>query len=200
MWRDSLTNRQAEILELIAESVQTKGFAPSIREIADAFGINSPNGVVCHLKALERKGFLIRQKSKSRAIELTAYFLEQIKGLPLKGQVAAGDLHESSKPGQRVDFGALFEVEGGFALKIRGDSMIDANITDGDYVVVTPQDSAKPGQIVVAQTPQGKTTIKYWFPEGNRIRLQPANKKMEPTFATDVKVLGVITGVVRKLA
>lgn len=200
MWREGLTDRQADILEMINESVTKNGFAPSIREIADAFEISSPNGVVCHLKALERKGYLSRRKTKSRAIELSAEYLEQVRGMPLRGVVTAGALQEKTGPTRRVDFGTMFDVEQCFALTVTGDSMIEAHISDGDYLIVRPSESAEPGQIVVAMTPDGQSTVKYWFPEPGRVRLQPANREMAPIYSTDAKVVGIAVGIVRKMA
>ncbi len=199
MWREGLTNRQADILEMINETVTKNGFAPSIREIADAFEISSPNGVVCHLKALERKGYLSRRKTKSRAIELSAEYLEKVRGMPLKGVVTAGALQETIGRSRRVDFGTMFDVEQCFALEVAGDSMIEAQISDGDYIIIRPSEDAKPGQIVVATTADGQSTVKYWFPEAGGIRLQPANRNMDPIYSSDAKVVGIAVGVVRKM-
>ena len=200
MWSDGLTKRQAEILEMINDCVTRNGFAPSIREIADAFEISSPNGVVCHLKALEKKGFLSRRKTKSRAIELSKDYLRHVRGMPLKGEIAAGDLNESMEARHRVDFGNMFDPEQNYALQVRGDSMIDAHICDGDYVVVKPSHQAESGQIVVARTHDGQTTVKYWFPEDGRVRLQPGNATMGPIYSTCAEVVGVVVGVVRQSA
>lgn len=199
MWREDLTKRQADILEMINDCVTKNGFAPSIREIADAFEISSPNGVVCHLKALERKGFLSRRKTKSRAIELSADYLSQVRGMPLRGQVMAGALHEAVEQNRRVDFGTMFDVETCFSLQVSGDSMIDAHIADGDFVVVRPAEEAAPGSIVVARTADGQATVKYWFPEAGRVRLQPANANMQAIYSRDAQVVGVVVGIVRKL-
>ena len=117
------------------------------------------------------------------------------------GQVAAGVLHEAIEQNERIDFGAMFARKSQFVLEVTGDSMIEAHIADGDYVIVTKQRTAQPGQMVVAQTEDGEATLKYWFPEKSRkrIRLQPANSKMKPIYVKDAKILGVVSGVVRQV-
>ncbi len=119
--------------------------------------------------------------------------------MPLAGRVAAGVLHEAIEQTERVDFEAMFNKKNLFALEVSGDSMIDAQIADGDYVVIRKQRTAMPGQIVVAQTDDGEATLKRWYPEANRIRLEPANATMKPIYVKNAKVLGVVAGVVRKV-
>ncbi len=195
---DQLTHRQREIFDFIREKITGRGYGPTVREIGEAFDISSPNGVMCHLKALEKKGLISREPNMSRAIQLIAE-PEEEKGLPLVGQVAAGVMHEAIEQDERVDFESLFNRKNQFALHVRGDSMIEAQIADGDYVICRRQRTARTGQIVVAETGEGEATLKYWFPEANRIRLQPANSSMKPIYVKDVKVLGVVVGVVRKM-
>ncbi len=134
----------------------------------------------------------------SRAIQLTAG-LDADKGLPLRGRIAAGVLHEAVEQDERVDFEDLFNKKNMFVLEVSGDSMIDAHIEDGDYVVIKRARDASPGDIVVAQTDDGEATLKYWYPERDRIRLQPANKSMKSIYVKNAKVLGVLVGVVRKM-
>jgi repressor LexA len=153
-----------------------------------------------HLRALETKGFIRRTPRASRAIELTRQAKDSGRGLPLKGRVAAGTWHEAIEQDERVDFGDLFKRKELYVLQINGDSMIDAHIADGDYVVVEPRETAERGEMVVARTDDGEATLKYWFPERNRIRLQPANSAMQPIFVKSARVLGVVVGVVRKLS
>jgi len=196
---DQLTARQLEVYELIRDKILYRGYGPTVREIGEAFGIRSPNGVVCHLKALEKKGLIIRSPHKSRAIELTAEALEEERGLPLVGVVAAGKTELAFEQDDRVDFSALFHGSGQFVLEVRGDSMVDAHISDGDYVVIKKQATASAGQMVVAQTDEGEATLKYWHPESNRIRLQPANATMDPIYVPNATVLGVVVGVVRQV-
>jgi repressor LexA len=198
---DKLTEKQLAIYEFLRDKIRTRGYGPTVREIGTEFGIMSPNGVVCHLKALEKKGMITREPNMSRAIQLAA---EPIKdnSLPLYGQIAAGVLHEAvEQEGERVDFESLFDPadKSLFVLEVHGESMIEDQIADGDYVVVRRQRTARKGQIVVAITDEGEATLKRWFPEKNRIRLEPANSTMKPIFVRDAKVLGVVVGVVRKI-
>ncbi len=193
-----LTKRQKAVYEFIRDKIQNRGYGPTVREIGDHFGISSPNGVMCHLKALEKKGIITREPNMSRAIRLIAEPVEE-KGLPLAGRIAAGVMHEAFEQNERVDFGAMFSKKNQFVLEVSGDSMIDAQIADGDWVIVKKQRTAHAGDMVVAQTEDGEATLKYWFPEKNRIRLQPANSSMSPIYVKDARVQGVVVGVVRKL-
>jgi repressor LexA len=197
---DQLTERQREVYEFIRDKIVNRGYGPTVREIGAEFNISSPNGVMCHLKALEKKGLIKRSPNKSRAIELArGVGGDDEPGLPLAGEVAAGLTHLAFEQDERIDLGALFQKRNLFVLSVRGDSMIEAQIADGDYVVVKKQKTAEPGQMVVAQTPEGEATLKFWFPEAKRIRLQPANSTMEPIYVPRAEVLGVVVGVVRKL-
>ena len=192
---EALTKRQKTIYKFIRDKIRNRGYGPTVREIGEQFDIASPNGVMCHLKALEKKGLITREPNMSRAIQLT----EDTKGLPLRGRVAAGVLHEAVEQDEWVDFGGMFEDDNLFALEVSGESMIEAQIADGDYVIVKKQSRASSGQMVVAQTDEGEATLKWWFPESNRIRLQPANSSMKPIYVKEAKVLGVVIGVVRKV-
>lgn len=194
---DHLTKRQLDVFYFIRDKIQSRGYGPTVREIGDAFDISSPNGVVCHLKALEKKGLISREKNMSRAIQLKMEVEDRV-GLPLAGRIAAGVLHEAISQDERVDFGSMFSQHDHFVLEVTGDSMTEAHIDDGDYVVVKQQSSAPSGSIVVAETDDGEATLKYWFPEKNRIRLQPANGTMKPIYVKNAKVRGVVIGVVRK--
>ena len=198
---DNLTKRQLEVYKFIREKIRGRGYGPTVREIAAQFDINSPNGVVCHLKALVKKGMITREPNMSRAIQLAAEPIE-LRGLPLAGSIAAGVLHEAIEQDERVDFQAMFDPgkKSLFVLQVHGDSMIEDQIADGDYVVVQKQRTARKGQIVVALTDEGEATLKRWFPEKNRIRLEPANSTMKPIYVKDARVLGVVVGVVRKVA
>jgi len=197
---EQLTERQRIVYEFIREKIRSRGYGPTVREIGENFEIRSPNGVMCHLKALEKKGLINRSPNKSRAIELAQESVGEDKSLPLAGTVAAGFTTLAiEQPDERVDFGSMFNKRNLFVLEVRGDSMIDAHIADGDFVVIKKQRTAEPGQIVVAQTPEGDATLKYWHPESNRIRLQPANPTMDPIYVKEATVLGVVVGVVRKV-
>jgi repressor LexA len=143
----------------------------------------------------------------SRAIQLSSRegpfgqgARDENRALPLAGIVAAGVLHEAVEQQEHIDFSELFAQQDQFVLEVSGDSMIEAQILDGDYVVIKKQKVASPGQMVVARTDDGEATLKYWFPEKQRIRLQPANSSMDPIYVRNAEVLGVVVGVVRKLS
>ena len=196
---DKLTKRQKAVYEFIRDQMRSRGYGPTVREIGEQFGIKSPNGVMCHLKALEKKELITREKNMSRAIQLVQEPVQD-QGLPLYGTIAAGVLHEAIEQDERVDFGEMFNKKNLFALKVRGDSMIEDQIADGDFVVIKKTRTPRKGQIVVAQTDEGEATLKRWYPEANRIRLEPANSTMKPIYVKNAKVLGVVVGVVRKVA
>ncbi len=193
----ALTERQQDVYDLIRKLIIERGYGPTVREIGEHFEIKSPNGVMCHLKALQRKGLIIRRANKSRAIELTDTADRRAHAMPMAGVVAAGQSTLAFEQGDRLDFSELLFNEDRFVLRVSGDSMIDAHIADGDYVIVRRSQTAAPGQMVVAQTPDGEATLKYWHPEDNRIRLQPANREMNPIYVSDAMVIGIAVGVVR---
>lgn len=196
---ESLTDRQREVYEFVRDKIKNRGYGPTVREIADHFHIKSPNGVMCHLKAMEKKGLITREPNMSRAIQLSNEPVEE-RGLPMTGRIAAGVLHEAVEQDERLDLEAMFSNKKNlFALQVSGDSMIDAQIADGDYVVVRKQRTARDGQIVVAQTEEGEATLKRWYLEKNRIRLEPANASMKPIYVKNARILGVVVGVVRQL-
>lgn len=197
---ENVTKRQRLVYEFIRDKIRGRGYGPTVREIGGHFKISSPNGVVCHLKALEKKGLITREPNMSRAIQLMAEPIE-LRGLPLAGRIAAGVLHEAIEQDERVDFSEMFDPgkKSLFVLEVNGDSMIEDQIADGDYVVVRKQRTARKGQIVVALTEEGEATLKRWFPEKNRIRLEPANSKMKPIYVRNARVLGIVIGVVRKV-
>ena len=197
---DQLTNRQRSVYEFIRDKITNRGYGPTVREIGERFEISSPNGVMCHLKALEKKGLIRRSPNKSRAIELTQETARGTTGIPMAGVVAAGLTSLAFEQSERVDFGQMFNRADVFALRVNGESMIEAQIADGDYVVVKRQPTAEPGDMVVAQTEDGEATLKYWYPEKDRIRLQPANSSMDPIYLEQASVLGIVVGVVRNVA
>lgn len=196
---DQLTDRQRSVYNFIRDKIINRGYGPTVREIGEEFGISSPNGVMCHLKALEKKGLIKRSPNKSRAIELTRTAEREPAGLPLVGVVAAGQTTLAFEQDERIDFADFFRGGNLFVLRVNGDSMIDAQIASGDFVVVKKQEKAIAGQMVVARTDDGEATLKYWFPENNRIRLQPANSAMKPIYVDNASVVGVVVGVVRNM-
>jgi repressor LexA len=195
-----LTQRQQAVYEFIRDKIRNRGYGPTVREIGKNFNIRSPNGVMCHLKALEKKQLITREPNMSRAIQLAAEPIHE-RGLPLAGTIAAGVLHEAIEQDERIDFDEVFHDKDNrlFVLEVRGDSMIEDQISDGDYVVIRKQRTARKGQIVVALTDENEATLKRWYPEKNRIRLEPANSTMKPIYVKNARVLGVVVGVVRKV-
>lgn len=195
--KPALTPRQREIYEFLKDKILNRGYGPTVREIGSHFQIKSPNGVMCHLKALEKKGLILRESHMSRAIQLTES-AQQRMSLPLAGQIAAGRPVLAEEETERVDFGNLFDTEDHFCLRVKGESMIEDQIAEGDYVIVKKQSEARDGDIVVALVEGQDATLKRFFREANRIRLEPANSTMQPIYADEVEVLGKVIGVVRR--
>lgn len=195
-----LTERQREIYDFIREKIVSRGYGPTVREIGDGFDIKSPNGVMCHLKALEKKGLITREEHSARAIQLVDVAFGS-PGLPLLGLVAAGTPTMAvEQADERLDVNELFNGPNHFALKVRGESMIEDSIEDGDFVVIKKQETAPNGETVVAMIDE-EVTLKRFYKEHDRIRLEPANGKMAPIIVgpdSDARVLGVLVGVVRK--
>lgn len=195
-----LTARQRQALEAIQDSHSVRGFGPTIREIADAMGIASSNGVVVHLRALEKKGFIRRSAHLSRSIRMVEPDDSDRAGIPMAGLVSAGQPAEANEQQERLDLRQLFASgQQTWALRVSGDSMIEAQIADGDFVIVRKSGNPRSGQIAVVRTDEGEATLKYWFPEKKRIRLQPANSSMKAVYVRSAEVLGVVIGVVRRL-
>ena len=194
-----LTVRQRHIYEFIKDKIENRGYGPAIREICDAFDIVSPNGVMCHLRALEKKGLIRRPEKLARAIQLVDH---RPPGpvLPLLGRVAAGSAIEAiEQADDQVDF-RTFCGRGNFALKVKGESMIEDHIEDGDLVVIKPQRNASNGQRVVAMI-DGEVTLKKFHRKRDKIVLEPSNVRMSPIVVTpekDIQILGVLVGVLRK--
>jgi repressor LexA len=203
----SITKRQNEILDFIRDKIENRGFPPSIREIGEAFEIASPNGVMCHLKALQKKGFIERnkgvkdQKSAARAITIPGLRLGSTS-FPLYGLVSAGPGVEAIQhPEERVDIGEMFAGKDHYALRVRGQSMIEDHIDEGDIVILKKQETAENGERVVAMI-DGAATLKKFFRRKDRVVLEPANNTMAPIVVEpdrDVQILGVLVGVVRKV-
>ena len=197
---DSLTSRQREIYSFIRSKIQGRGYVPTVREIGLHFEIKSPNGVMCHLKALQKKGLIHREPNMSRAIQLLddPATAPVPGGLKLVGRIAAGQPIEAIEQDEELTFSDWVEDGGKFALRVTGESMIEEHIADGDYVVIKQQDQARDGQIVAVRDEDGEATLKKIFRERGRVRLEPANRAMKPIFRDKVDILGVLVGVVRK--
>lgn len=195
--KPALTVRQREIYEFLKDKIVNRGYGPTVREIGAHFDIKSPNGVMCHLKALEKKGLITRESHMSRAIQLTESPQKRMS-LPLAGQIAAGSPVLAQEDTERVDFADLFDAEDHFCLKVKGDSMIEDHISEGDFVIVNKQSSCRDGEIVVALVDGQEATLKRFYKERDRVRLEPANSNMKPIYATNVDILGVVVGVIRR--
>lgn len=191
---DELTPRQAEVLAFIKDSIRSEGKVPTVREIASALGVRAPGTVQDHLKALEQKGYLSREKGTSRNIRVDV----DPERLPVLGRIAAG-LPIEAIPDQESFALSDLDLENAFMLRVRGESMIEDHIQDGDLVVVRRQSVARNGDIVVAITPEGEATLKRFYREAGRIRLQPANSQMEPIYLTEVAIQGKAIAVIRCL-
>jgi repressor LexA len=202
-----LTGRQQEIWDFLVDYVDRHGYPPTVREIGEAVGLASPSTVHAHLANLERAGLLKRDPTKPRALELVGRERQDapaatLSRLPLVGQIAAGGplLAEQNVE----DHLAVPEtLRGDFLLRVKGDSMINAGILDGDIVVVQRAQDARNGEIVVALAGDDESadeaTVKRFFREGRRVRLQPENDALEPIYSPHVQILGRVTGVFRQL-
>jgi len=200
---EDLSNRQLQILNYIKTSLKTKGYPPSVREICKAVGLNSTSTVHSHLNSLEKKGYIKRDPSKPRAIEvIDNNFLNASKmvNVPVVGKVTAGEPILAVENIETI-FPLpmeLVEHEDVFMLLVRGDSMIEAGIFENDYVLVKKQNSAQNGDIVVALI-EDEATIKRFYKEKEYIRLQPENPIYDPIYVKSVTILGKVIGVFRKL-
>lgn len=196
-----LTERQREIYDFIKDKIESRGYGPTVREIGLGFQIQSPNGVMCHLKALEKKGHIKREHHSARAIQLVDHKRGGSFELPMLGRVAAGSpLEAIEQTEDRLDFNAMFGGPNHFALKVSGNSMIEDQINDGDFVVIRKQETAQNGERVVAMI-DNEVTLKKFYRDKTHIRLEPANGSMAPIIVPMTEepiVLGVLVGVLRK--
>ena len=207
--------RKQRIVDFIASTVRQTGYPPSVREIAKAVDLASTSAVHHHLQALEREGLLERGATHSRAIRvmpsaamrsgMPGALMTQVatnsRSLPIVGEIAAGgpiEAYQNASETMSVP-DAVVSSGDAYVLKVRGDSMIDAHITDGDYVVIRPQQTATDGDIVVAQVEENAVTLKRFYKEKNRIRLQPANDSYPPQFYDNVNIQGKLIGVIRRV-
>jgi repressor LexA len=200
-----LSHRQRQILQCIVQHTETHGYPPTVREIGEAVGLSSSSTVHAHLRTLETAGLIRRDAVLTRAIRVVAGNTEPFKprrvsNLPVVGRVAAGSPTLASQ-----DIEDSFPVPkdflaggDGFMLKVKGDSMIEDGIISGDYVIVRRQDSAENGDTVVALV-EDEATVKRFFRENGRIRLQPANSSMEPMYFDSVQIVGKVVGLLRRM-
>lgn len=208
--------RKQRIIEFIAATTRERGYPPSVREIAQAVELASTSAVHHHLQALEREGLLERGATHSRAIRLTPRASLRVgqgngigaqvtnidsHALPVIGEIAAGGPIEAYQDATETLTVSDTVAPSGdaYVLRVRGDSMIDAHITDGDFVVIRPQQTARDGDIIVAQVEENAVTLKRFFREKSRIRLQPANEQYPAQFYDDVRIQGKLIGVIRRV-
>jgi repressor LexA len=202
----SMTDRQRQILEYIRAEVRRRGFPPSVREIGEAVGLSSSSTVHSHLAALEAKGLIRRDPTKPRALEILDHRdgrhddgTGRVHAVPLVGQVAAGTpILAAENIEATIPLPDELADDSNFLLKVKGDSMVDAGILEGDYLVVRPQSVADNGDIVVALLGD-EATVKTFYREPGRIRLQPENATMEPIYTTDVAIAGKVVSLFRRL-
>ena len=193
-----LSKRQVKILDFIIDQIQSRGYGPTVREIVTHVGDKSPTSVHRHLKTLEKRGHITREPNKSRSIRLTV----EHRGLPLAGVIAAGSPIETVEDIQRFDLAGIYDPTNHFMLKVRGDSMIEDHIDDGDLIVVRKQSDCRDGDTVVAIVDGEVATLKRFYREAGQVRLQPANQTLEPIYVSKdrVSIDGVMVGVVRQVS
>jgi repressor LexA len=203
--------RRQRIIEYIATTVRRSGYPPSVREIAAAVGLASTSAVHHHLSALEREGLLERDATQSRALRLKPAALlgnggTDILGAderryPILGEIAAGGPIEAYQDAsETISIPDMINASAAtYVLRVRGDSMVDAHIMDGDLVVIREQQTAQDGDIVVAQVEENAVTLKRFFKEHDRVRLQPANDRYEPQYYDAVRIQGKLVGVIRRV-
>src|ERR1700744_124865 len=200
----SVTRRQKEVLDFISSFVQRNGYSPSFEEIARGLSLKSLATVHKHITNLQKKGLLQRPKNRSRSIDILPprSKARRSERLPLLGRIAAGRPVEASETSETIALADILGNREVFALQVRGDSMRDEHIVDGDYVLVEHVRTARQGEIVVALVRGAETTLKRYYLEGSMVRLQPSNLEMEPIYvpAAQVAIQGRALGVLRKYA
>jgi len=198
-----LYKRQRQVLDFISQYIQKHGYSPSLREIGDALGLSAVSTVHEHIAALERKGVIKKEKGGFgfEIIDENMATLYRAVKLPILGLIAAGqpiEPYEDPHAALQTPQSMLSGKKRAFVLQVKGDSMVEDGILDGDYVVVEEENEVKNGDIVVALLENGLATLKRFFKEATRIRLEPANRTMSPIYATRVQIQGKVVGVIRR--
>lgn len=207
---ENLTKRQRQILDFINDFIKENGYAPTYREIGDHFGLSSPATIHSHIQGLKEKGFLKVSYNEARSVEVLPekpFFTGEIKlgetvELPLAGLITAGEPIEAVEEKETIAVPADFTTDpaNSYVLRVKGESMIEEGILSGDYVIVERNPSPRNGDVVVALLDNAYATLKKFYREAKRIRLQPANSNMKPIYAQDPLIQGVVRGVIRKFA
>lgn len=195
--------RAQHILDFIRERIDEQGYPPTVREIAEAVGLASTSAVHHHLLKLEREGKLQKDATRSRALTIPGSVGSRVVHAPIIGEIAAGEpiyAYETKDETLAVPGDLAGRGHDTFVLRVRGKSMIEDHIDDGDYVVVQSQSTARDGDIIVALLEDSRATLKRYFREKDRVRLQPANGQMQPIYTRDVQIQGKVIGVIRRLA
>lgn len=195
---ENLTKRQKEILDFIESFIESHDYAPSYREIAEFFHLGSVATVSDHLENLEEKGYLTKDSREARSLQLTPRWDERNFEIPLMGTIAAGYPIEAIRTNETIDIPRDMMGKNVFALKVRGESMIEDGIFDGDYIIIEQTENPKNGEIVVALVDNENATLKRFYKEKGRIRLQPANSNFKPIYSNKVVIQGRVKGVIRK--
>ncbi len=200
----NLTKRQRQILDFITDFINNNSYAPSLREIGEYFKLSSPATIHAHIDNLKKKGFLKTAYNEARSIELvpTEVNWAQALELPLAGLITAGEPIEAIEEKETIAVPADFVADkaNSYVLRVKGESMIEDGILDGDYIIVDRNPSPHNGDVVVALLNNTYATLKKFYREASRIRLQPANAKMKPIYTKDPLIQGIVRGVIRKFA
>ena len=192
----TLTPRQSEIFEFLKDKILVRGYGPTVREIGNQFGISSPNGVMCHLKALEKKGLITREPNMARAIQLTNQPISR-SALASAGRLGDANPIDALDAGEQLDFAPLFEDSENFAVTATGDALAGVHVADGDTVVLTRSKAARNGDIVLALVDGASPVLRIYRKAANQISLE-ASGKTKPIMSKNIQILGTAVAVIRK--
>jgi repressor LexA len=197
---EPLTKRQAEILAYITDYIAEHNYAPSYREIGQYFGLSSTATIAEHVESLKTKGYLSHEENLARSIQVNKLVAaaEGLFAIPLLGSIAAGRPIEAIPTNETIDIPRDMMGNNIYALRVKGDSMIEDGILSGDYVIIEQSRTAKNGEIVVALVERENVTLKRFYKEKDRVRLQPANSAMSPIYVRNVEIQGKVKGLIRK--
>ncbi|MEM6366429.1 MAG: transcriptional repressor LexA [Planctomycetota bacterium] len=197
MTKPKLTDRQRAVYDLIQQLIRSRGYGPTVREIGEQFGIKSPNGVMCHLRALEKKGLINRRANKSRAIELTGEHSHSVTGLPWAGIVTETGREIDLASTDVVDLGKSLASESRLVIQVSGDSLIRRGIRDGDYVVIDQQQTASDGDLALVRLQDRGHVLRYYHHENGHVVLKSANDAIAPIHLETADIDGVAVATVR---